>query len=281
MPMRLLRLQDAQAGPYDRVFRHARMRALIVWLAGFAVAIGLLYRAMSATWVPGYVFGPFVLLFLLLTFRFVAARFHESNWLVRLRDTGLFVQYRSYLNYGLSAADPSVVFIPLGEIASARLVKERLETPDTTKPGGTLTQFLRYVELELTGDVAPLASALGDERGESAPVEKHWYGSSTTLYRDYPVTIDTPPFVRIRWDVAPGARTFLDALRPHTVIADTVSLKADFTRLQSLGAEEQKTRLQELARRGDVITAAYIARRLYGGGLADAKAVVEGLQREA
>ena len=32
--MRLLRLQDVEISPKELVFRHARLRALIVWLAG-------------------------------------------------------------------------------------------------------------------------------------------------------------------------------------------------------------------------------------------------------
>ncbi len=41
--MRLLRLQDAEIGPRDRVFRHSRMRALIAWLAGFVTMQNLEY----------------------------------------------------------------------------------------------------------------------------------------------------------------------------------------------------------------------------------------------
>src|SRR5579864_9542457 len=153
--MRLLRLQDVEISPKELVFRHARLRALIVWLAGFAATAALFFKAFTQKWSPGYIFGPFLLLFLLLTLRFVTARFHPSNWLVRMNETGIYVQYRSYLNYELSPDDPSVVFLSCGEIASARLVKERVETPDMTKPSATQTQYLRYVELELSGDPAP------------------------------------------------------------------------------------------------------------------------------
>jgi len=277
--MRLLRLQEVQVGPNDRVFRHVRMRALIIWLAGFAATAVLFFRAYSAKWVPGYFFGPFLLLFLLLTLRYVTARFHSSNWLVRMNDVGIYVQYRSYLNYGMSADDPSVVFLSFGEIASARLVRERVEKPDPMNPGATQTQYLRHIELELSGETAPLVSALADERGENAPLKKHWYGTSSTLYRDYPVAIDTPPFMRIRWDVVPRSKKFLDALRPYTVIAGTVSLIQDFTRLQTLSSEEQKKQLRELAQRGDIITASYLARKLYGCSLAKAREMVDGLQR--
>ena len=258
--MRLLRLQDVEIGSNDRVFRHARLRALIVWLAGLAATTALFLKAYVGKWPPGYLFGAFLLLFVLLTRRFVTARFHPSNWLVRMNEMGIYVQYRSYLNYGLPADDPSVLFLSLGEIASARLVKERVETPDPAKPGTTQTQYLRYVDLELSGDTAPLADALQSERGEDAPKEKHWYGTSSTLYRDYPVTMVAPTLLRIHWDVVPGAHKFLDALRPYTVIADTVSLSHDFTHLKSLSREDQQKQLRDLVVRGQNMTAMYAAR---------------------
>ncbi len=275
--MRLLPLREVEIGPNDRLFRHAPLRALIVWLAGFVAAAASFFHAYTAKWPPGYFFGPFLLLFLLLTVRFVTARFHPSNWLVRMNQTGIYLQYRSYLNYQLPAQDPSVAFLSFGEIASARLIKERVETPDATKPGASQTQYLRYVELELSGDPAPLAGALQAELGESAPSEKRWYGTSSTLYRDYPVAMSAPTSVRIHWDVVPGAQDFLDALRPYTVIADTVSLTQDFTRLKSLSREEQQRKLRELVARGQNITATYAARQLNGGSLAEAKQMVDSL----
>ncbi len=275
--MRLLRIQEVEIGPNDRLFRHARLRALIVWLAGFAAATAFLFHAYTAKWKPGYFFGPFLLLFLLLTLRMVTARFHPSNWLVRMNRTGIYVQYRSYLNYELNPDDPSVVFLSFGEIASARLIKERVQTPDMGNPGRTQTQFLRHVELELSGDPAPLADALQTELGESAPEEKRWYGTSSTLYRDYPVAMSAPASVRIHWDVVPGTQKFLDALRPYTVIADPVSLKQDFTHLKALSREEQQKQLRELVARGQNITAVYTASKLYGCSLGEAKQMVDSL----
>jgi hypothetical protein len=276
--MRLLRLQDVEIGRNDRVFRHARLRALIVWLAGLAATTALFFHAYTGKWTPGYIFGSFLLLFVLLTLRMVTARFHPSNWLVRLNQTGTYVQYRSYLNYQLPAETLSVVFLSFGEIVSARLVKERVEAPDPAKPGATQIQYLRYVEFELSGDTAPLAEALQAECAEQAPSEKRWYGTSSTLYRDYPVTMTAPPFFRIRWDVVPGAHKFLNALRPYTVIGDPVSLTQDFTRLKSLSREDQRKQLRELAARGQTITAVHAARNLYGCSLGEAKQMVDSLR---
>jgi len=279
--MRLLRLKEVEIGPNDRLFRHARLRALIIWLGGLVVTAALFFHAYTAKWPPGYIFGPFLLLFVLLTRRMVTARFHPSNWLVRMNDTGIYVQYRSYLNYQLPAGDLSVVFLAFGEITSARLIKERVETLDPAKPGGTQTQYLRYVELELSVDTASLAEALNTERGEQAPMEKRWYGtSSSTLYRDYPVTLTTPTSIRIHWNVVPGAKKFLDSLRPYTVIADPISLKQDFTHLKSLSRGDQQKQLRDLAARGQQITAVYAARTLYGGSLGDAKRIVDSLSQK-
>jgi hypothetical protein len=278
--MRLLRLREVEVGPRDRVFRHSRMRAVIVSLAGCALTGWLFFHAFTAKWMPGYIFGSFALLFLLLFRRYVTVRFHPSNWLVRMNDTGIYVQYRSYLNYDFPAEDPSVVFLSLGEIASARLIKERLETPNPSKPGSTQTQFLRHVELELPGETAPLADALQNERSEDAPLEKHWYGKSSTLYQDYPVVFSAPRLLRIHWDVVPGAHKFLDALRPYTVIADTVSLKQDFSHLKRLSREDQQKQLRELVARGQSINATYAARNLYGCSLGEAKQMVDALREK-
>jgi len=275
--MRLLRLSEVEIGPNDRVFRHPRIPALIVWLGLFCGAAAMFLYALAGKWKPGYVFGPAILPFLLLTLRFVTARFHPSNWLVRVNETGLSAQYRSYLNYRLPADEPSVVFISYGEIASARLVRERVETPNPSHHGAIQTQFLRYIELELSGDTAPLANALQVERSERAPMEKRWYGSGSTLYQDYPITMTTPQLLRIRWDVVPRASKFLDYLRPYTSIADPVSLTPSFTHLQSLSLEEQHKQLRELAARGQIVTAIYVARTLYGCSLVEAKELVEGL----
>jgi hypothetical protein len=277
--MRLLRLQDVEIGPNDRVFRHPRLLASIVWLAGLAAVIAMLFNAYTGKFKPGYIFGPGLALFLLLTLRFVTARFHPSNWLVRCNETGLYLQYRSYLNYELPPDDPSVLFLSYGEIASARLIRERVKAPDPSEQHGTETQYLKYVELELPGDTAALASALSSEQSERAPMKKRWYGgSSSTLYRDYPVSMNTPPFLRIRWNVLPGAKEFLETLRPYTVIAEPIHLTEDFTRLQSLSHEEQQEKLRDLLRRGQVITAVYIVRKLYGCGLTEAEQRVEALQ---
>ena len=91
--------------------------------------------------------------------------------------------------------------------------------------------------------------------------------------------MSAPPFLRIRWDVVPRAKAFLEALRPYAVIGDPVSLTHDFAHLQALDPDAQQEQLRELAARGRTVDAIYAARKLYGCSLESAKEMVDGLQR--
>src|SRR6185369_2733955 len=272
--MRLLSLRDVEARPSDRVFCYSRTRALLLGVAWVAAILALAVRAFETHWNVGYYLTAVLFLFLLLTRRYITARFRTSNWLVRIKDEGVFVQFRSYLNYHLPPEDLTVVFLSFGEIRSARVVHER--TKAYSPQGGRSTQTFRYVELELAGDIVPLAKALETEAAEKAPTEKRWYGSTSTLYEDHPVCMKSAPFLRIRWQAVPSAQNFLDLLRPYTTIDNPISLTQDFVHLQSLTRDEQRQLLRELAARGATVTAIYTARRLYGCSLAEAKAMVEG-----
>jgi hypothetical protein len=275
--MRLLRLSDVEIRPTDRVYRYSRWHAVLAAVVVLGVAAWAVIHAYTTGWKPGYYIAGAILLILELLRRFITARFRPLNWLVRTHDEGVFIQFRSYLNYHLPADDLTVVFISYGEIRSARLVKERLTVPDPQNRSDT-TQYLRYIELELAGDVTALNDALEAEATENAPKEKRWYGSSSTLYQDHPMRMQSAPFLRIRWQVTPGAKHFLEALRPYTTIADPVSIAQDFAHLEGLSREEQQARLRELARRGETISAIYLARQLHGCSLAEAKDMVESLR---
>jgi hypothetical protein len=277
--MRLLRLADVETSSSDRVFSYSRVTVLLTACVAIAGIAALVLRAYSTPWNPGYYFAAVILLSLLLLRRFITARFRPSNWLVRMNDLGMYVQFRSYLNYHLPADDVTVVFISYPEIRSARLIRERAQVPDAQ--GKTATQIVRYVELELAGNTDALSKALDAELVERAPNEKSWYGSSSTLYQDHPARMESPPFLRLRWQVLPGAHRFLEGLRLYTTIADPVSITQDFAHLQDLSREEQQKRLHELDQRGQTITAIYLARQLYRCGTAEARAMVEGLRNES
>jgi hypothetical protein len=271
--MQLMRAADVPQTERDLVFRASRLHAVLTVLACLGLCVWFILTRPHPQ--VAYVVSGGILLLLLLMHRFVTGRFHPSNWLARVGDEGLFIHFRSYLNDHLSPDDPTVVFLPYSEIHSARLVRERVTTPDMN--GRSTTEFQHWVELELATDPAALVDALGTERGRPGATEKRWYGTSSSLYLDYPVQMQTPPFLRVRWQVVPRAAVLLDALRPRVEIAPEVKVSEDFSTLQNLPAAEQEKRLRELNQRGQTIAAIYMARRLYGCNLTEATNFVKGL----
>jgi len=273
--MQLMRAADVPQTERDLVFRASRLHAVLTVLACLGFCVWFILHTWPhpkiAYWVSGV-----ILLLLLLMHRFVTCRFHPSNWLVRAGDEGLFIHYRSYLNDHLSPDNPTVVFLAYAEIRSARLVREHVTTPDMN--GRSTTEFQHWVELELATDTAALVDALGTERGRPAAMEKRWYGTSSTLYLDYPVQMQTPPFLRVRWQVVPRAAVLLKTLQPRVEIAPAVKVSEDFSAMQNLPAAEQQKRLRELNQRGQTIAAIYMARRLYGCNLTEATNLVKGLR---
>jgi hypothetical protein len=272
--MQLMRAADVPQTERDLVFRASRLHAVLTVLACLAFCVWFILHTWPHPRIA-YVFSGGILLFLFLLHRLVSYRFHPSNWLVRAGDEGLFIHFRSYLNDDLSPDDPTVVFLPYPEIRSVRLVRERVTKPDMN--GRSTTEFQHWVELELTKDTAALVDALGTERGRPGATEKHWYGTSASLYLDYPVQMPTPPFLRVRWQVVPRVAVLFDALRPRVEIAPEVKVSEDFSSLQNLPAAEQEKRLRELNQRGQTMAAIYMARRLYGCNLTEATNFVKGL----
>ena len=272
--MQLMRAAEVPQTERDLVFRASRLHAVVTVVACLVFCVWFILHTWPHPKIA-YIVTGVVLFVLLLMHQFVIGRFHPLNWLVRAGDEGLFIHFRSYLNEHLSPDDPTVVFLPYSEIHSARLVRERVTKPDMN--GRSTTEFQHWVELELATDPAPLVDALSTERDRPAATEKRWYGTSSTLYLDYPVQIQTPPFLRIRWQVVPRAKVLLDALRPRVEIAPEIKISEDFFSLQNLTAAEQQKKLRELNRRGQTMAAIYMARRLYGCSLTEATTLVRGL----
>ena len=107
--MRLLRLADVEATSSDRLFFYSRTRALLFAFTVLGAACWIVAYSIIRAWKPGYYIAAASVLFLGLISRFVTARFRSSNWLVRMNELGLFIQFRSYLNYHLPADDLTVI----------------------------------------------------------------------------------------------------------------------------------------------------------------------------
>jgi hypothetical protein len=279
--MTLLRASQLQPGDGDRVFRYSRWRAALLALVIFSFGVGWLYfgsrQPAGVSRYASYYVGAVVLLGLLTLQRYITARFRASNWLVRQDSSGLYVRFRSYLNYALADVDETVLFIGYQEIRSARLVIEHTKFDDAQ--GHRATNTTRFVELDVTADVTPLAKALSVERARPAPSEKHWYGTSRTLYNHYPVQVERPSFVRVQWSATPRASKFLEAMKPAVEIAPPLSLSEDLTTLAAQPPEHQQQQLVKLVAAGQTIVAVYLARRLYGLDLTTAKTFVDQLRQ--
>jgi hypothetical protein len=174
------RAAEVHARDSDRIFHYGRTRAAVATLLMLALVVVLATLGWTKHAWPLTVTAVVWLAILALMERLVTARFRPSNWLVRITDEGLWVQFRSYLNYHFPADDLTVVFLSFGEIRSARQVRERslVRDRDARVSASTTVQRRRLIELELAGDTTALAAALAAEAARKGPREKHWYGSS-------------------------------------------------------------------------------------------------------
>jgi len=274
--VRCLRLAEVPATARDQVFRSSPTSALVAAVAAICasavlVLLGWRLRSVVAYYLAGVLFLGVVVLQ-----TFVLARFRPSNWFVRSNDEGLFVQFRSYLNYRFPIEDLTVVFIPYHEILSARLVLGRRTIPDGETKSGVLQKF-RMVELDLTGDVAPLATAIADELARCGP-EWRQRGGWATRYRHHPARIVSPATLQLEWDVVPRCEVLLDVLRRYSTITPAVEQSQDYVNLDGLSRQEQEKRMLELVDVGKTLAAVSVARQLYSYDLTQARAFVENLR---
>jgi hypothetical protein len=277
--MQLLRLADVPIDRRAHEFRYSRFRAGTgaIMLAAAALAL-IAFGHLNNTWIPYYIAGV-IIVTLLIFHNLVTARFRPTHWLVRMTDDGLFIKFRSYLNYRFSDQDPTVVFIPYSEISSAKLVKERQAIPDRDggNPRATTIRTRRFIELELAGNSEPLADALAGESKRVFAKPADGGANVSTRYQHLPVRLAMPNLLRIEWGVVPNAQTILGALTRHTLVDHATPVSKNFVNFDGLSREEQESRLLELAQSGDMIGAVTMARTLYAYDLATAKHFVESL----
>src|SRR5690349_25130122 len=97
--MQLYRERDVPANDHERVFRYSRARATIAYAVLFGGAIALFATGVRDRVFPLQFFGLLIAACVFLAKRFLVARFRPSNWLVRATESGIYVKFRSYLNY--------------------------------------------------------------------------------------------------------------------------------------------------------------------------------------
>ena len=272
--MKIMRLAEVAINPGDRVFRHSPAKALMVGLGVIGAGAGLIVLGQHGDSVLAYYLAGVMFVSLLVMHKFILARFESSNWLVRMNEEGIFLQFRSYLNHHFPEQDFTVVFVPYREIRSVRQVDERREIPyrDLDRPHTekTSVRHLRLVEFEVMGDTAALEKALADERMQLP--------RNATLYKHYPVRMASSGRVQVEWTVTPGLEVFLKSMRRYTNTAEPAKILQDYTKLAGQSREQQEQRLLELIQAGQTLDAVYIARKLYSYDLKEAKDFVEDLR---
>jgi hypothetical protein len=277
--MQLMRERDVPVGNTDRVFRSSRARAAVVYLTMLAGISWLFVAGSRKHAIVLQVFASIGLIGAYLGRRFLLARFRPSNWLVRETENGLYLHFRSYLNYHFSPDDPTVAFIPYREISRTRRVRVTRAKPDLSNPRRTVYEILQVAEVDLTCDTSPLAAALSDERGRPAPAEKRWYGSSTTKINDYPVAVEGTT-VQVVWQCAPRISTFLAALVRRHIALDKPAARSTSsqTTIARRRADDERE-IAELARSGQVRAAVAKAALVYMKEPVKAKQVIDALRR--
>jgi hypothetical protein len=215
--MQLMRERDVPAKNNARVYRYARWLVVLVYvmllgLAAALFAIGVRNHVFFLKFI-GALFGCFVLL----GRRFLLARFRESNWLVRADENGVYLKFRSYLNYHFPTDDLTVVFFPYREIRTAHRTRERRQSGMIGSDSRSV-QVVTLVEVELTCDVTALRTAVSEENSRPGPKVKRWYGSSSSRANHCPLVVDEEGRLRILWECTPSAAKFLKELAPHAPI---------------------------------------------------------------
>lgn len=186
-----------------------------------------------------------------------------KGWKLRWLADGLYVRYRSFRNRSFPPATPSVVYLPRREIAAIRPGRLTLVTIDSE---GDRAHWRRSgLQIELDGvDTAPLARALADEARQRGPRGGRYKHQPVTLGRDGSLWVEARRNTRL-----------LDALARHFQVAsEQPEALRDPARMTSA---EQQDHILDLLLAGDRMGAIRMARRLNGGSLAEAKALVESL----
>ncbi len=252
----------------------ASSAAILVWLlvglasaAGFGFVVRIAAHTFhGTTWIlAGPILlacGAALLLVLLVGVGAFRASLRESNWILGVARDGLFLNLRSYLNAAPDAPERTVAFIGFSEIASARKTVERW---DVDLGGESTTQLHAFLELSLTGvDTAPLAEIVRLEAARVPPQRSFLGVRVRTKVHDRPVFVEEPGIVRVRWK-----RGMLPALEGRVRIEPRRTVRR----------EPDATSLLDLVRRGERMTAIQVVQQGKVRTLAEARQLVEDVER--
>lgn len=280
--MKFYKLNEIPIQSDDRVFKASPVSAGISFLVISAIATAALLLGirggeqfgMRLPRVIFFIMAAFAGLFGWFAFHSFRASLKPSNWLLRCNHSGVIIHFRSYLNWRFPTDYVQAVGLDYSEIAWARTVKERRNSP-ALGGRGNQTQQLTFLDLGLvSADTAALEEHLRQE------INLRPDGLMTSM--DYPVQVLPGSIVELRWNgISPSARKAIQVLSQNVKIADADSRKADLTHQANLPPGTEDGKILELAKSGDEMGAVQLTRQIYGCSLSEASDFVKKLRSGA
>jgi hypothetical protein len=263
--MKFYTLEDVPLRADDQVFKSSPVGKAIATVIMYGIAITALvlavrgYHLDKITPVGFYCIAGFFGLFGLIPLSYFRASLKPTNWLLRLHREGLILKYRAYENWNLPATDVQAVGFDYGEIAWAKIVKERRTAPSSDGKNVSETTWITYIDLGLAQpDTSELETRLRAERNLRPD------GKMTTL--DYPVQTLPGGIVEIRWSggISPSAHKAIALLGERVKIAELEHRQTDLTHHRNANPDDEKAKILALAQSGDEMGATKLAQQAYG-----------------
>jgi hypothetical protein len=284
--MKLLRLEDVRVSSTDAIFRQSPWHTGTLSFLLFAIAAGLgVAAAMSDDATGRWLFGVMaagLILFGWFVFSLFRKTLGPANWLVRVTPGGdVVVKFRSYANAHFSADDVVAFTLARREIRWVRASTDRTLKPhDRSNGNGVRQERRRYLDVAVDEAIAAqVDEQLMLERGRHGPETGRFIKGRTKLL-DYPVSVADGHVIRIEWRgpstwISPRLRKAVELLDRHVSVESPVD--EGVRDLSSATRDDAREKIRALAESGDTIAAIALARNVYGGSVAEAKAMVDGL----
>jgi hypothetical protein len=279
--MRFYKLDQVTVSRDDQVFKASPTFQTIGLLITSGICLTLLVFAIRGGIRHGpptffyCVFAGMIGMFVLYGYGSLRASRKPTNWLLRCQGGGLLIHYRSFRNWRFPADTPQVVGWGYPEIAWVRVAKERRIVPSMSAQGNSSeTRFVTYVELGLVNpDTTELEKYLSADRNLSTGVG--------TVVEEYPMQVLPGGIVQMSWGgMHPSAHQAVECLGRHVKIAETDHRVVDLVHHSNRPPEEERQKILQLVRSGDVLSAVTMARQVYGYTLTEAHEFVEKLKSE-
>ena len=269
--MNFYKLDEVPITRDDTVFKESPTVNAIAAFFLFAIAIAALVAGIEK-WPHGkspttffYFTAVLCTLIGLLPLSFFRASLKPSNWLLRCQLSGFIIKYRGYENWKLPADTLQAVGFDYGEIAWAKIVKERRTEPSSDPKYNKETVWLTFIELGLAKpDTAELEANLQAERNLRP--------NGRMVVLDFPVQVRPGGVVQICWKggIRPTARKALAVLGQRVQILELEHRVTDLTHSWKSNPDDEKAKILALAQSGDEISAVQLAQQVYGYSLTQA-----------